>query len=100
MIHRISDDSDSDIPKRSHSAYFKVLDLIRKLKKIVCLRLVSSTVRTDYPWRRKKKNHAPFFVAPQAIKVKATVCDKCLVNMEENITFLGRRHEQKMHFDW
>ena len=57
----------------------KILELIRKEKNCM-LSLLRSTVRMNVLSMKKEKEiFASFAVTPQAVKVRATVCDKCLV---------------------
>ena len=59
----------------------KVLDLIRKEKKIVCeVAKIYGKNKSSIPKivKKEKKIHASFAVTPQAAKVMATVHEKCL----------------------
>lgn len=64
------------------SEQVKVLELIRKEKNCM-LSLLRCTVRMNLQSMKKEKEiFASFGVTPRAVKVMATVCDKCLVKME------------------
>ena len=77
------------MPKRSCrkitvSEKVKVLDLLRKEKKNVMQRLLKSKSELISLWNFKKEKeiHAGFAVVPQITKVMVTLCDKCLVRIE------------------
>ena len=40
--------------------------------------------------RKEKEIRASFAVAPQTVKVTATVCDKCLVKMEKTLNLYNK----------